>query len=254
MKKTNIVNIDLGEFIWSLLEQWKCIALAAVIMAILVPAALSFYGNYNAKKEAEMYSQLATLTEEEKLNTLSYDQREQVINALIQKRIVDQREEYNLNSIVARMNVSDLPVLQFKWVVSGSKDDNALNAAYGAVLTDSETVAIVKSALDSVYSETDDVYVTELVTAKTGEAVELCIVIPEGTDTAKIQQGIEGRIDGIKADLTADFGAHDIKLVSCEETRIVDDDRVEESILNDVHVGPVGAYACEELRNARVLA
>ena len=165
MKKTNIVNIDLGEFIWSLLEQWKCIALAAVIMAILVPAALSFYGNYNAKKEADMYSQLATLTEEEKLNTLSYDQREQVINALIQKRIVDQREEYNLNSIVARMNVSDLPVLQFKWVVSGSKDDNALNAAYGAVLTDSETVAIVKSALDSVYSETDDVYVTELVTA-----------------------------------------------------------------------------------------
>lgn len=235
MKKTNIVNIDLGEFIWSLLEQWKCIALAAVIMAILVPAALSFYGNYNAKKEADMYSQLATLTEEEKLNTLSYDQREQVINALIQKRIVDQREEYNLNSIVARMNVSNLPVLQFKWVVSGSKDDNALNAAYGAVLTDSETVAIVKSALDSVYSETDDVYVTELITAKTGETVELCIVIPEGTDTAKIQQGIEGRIDGIKADLTADFGAHDIKLVSCEETRIVDDDRVEESILNDVN-------------------
>ena len=235
MKKTNIVNIDLGEFIWSLLEQWKCIALAAIIMAILVPAALSFYGNYNAKKEADMYSQLATLTEEEKLNTLSYDQREQVINALIQKRIVDQREEYNLNSIVARMNVSDLPVLQFKWVVSGSNDINALNTAYAAVLTDSETVAIVKSALDSVYSETDDVYVTELVTAKTDEAVVLYIVIPEGTDTAKIQQGIEGRIDGIKTQLTADFGAHDIALVSCEETRIVDDDRVEQSILNDVN-------------------
>ena len=126
MKKTNIVNINLGEFIWSLVEQWKCIAVAAVIMAILVPAALSFYGNYNAKKDAEMYSQLAAMSEEERLNTLSYDEREQVIYALIHERTINQREQYKLNSIVARMDVGDLPVLQIKWVVSGNDNVDAL--------------------------------------------------------------------------------------------------------------------------------
>ena len=108
-------------------------------------------------------------------------------------------------------------------------------AAYCAILVDSNTAAIVKSALSPDYSETEDVYINELISSKSDEAVELCIVIPEGTDTAKICKGVEARIDSIKAQFTADFGAHDITLVSSEETRIVDNDRITESISNDVN-------------------
>ena len=50
----NIVNINLKEYFWSLLEQWKCVIAAGLVFAVLVPVALSL------KDSSDRNNELAT--------------------------------------------------------------------------------------------------------------------------------------------------------------------------------------------------
>ena len=66
MKKSNIVSIDLRSFFGSLLEQWICVVIFAVITAVLMAGVMSVKSNREAQDEAEMYRELSLMSYDEK--------------------------------------------------------------------------------------------------------------------------------------------------------------------------------------------
>ena len=80
----NIININLKEYFWSLLEQWKCILIAGLVFAMLVPAALAFK-NYKEDLDAKNdRDSLSAMSYEDLLNTLNEGDREEVMSILHQ--------------------------------------------------------------------------------------------------------------------------------------------------------------------------
>lgn len=233
MKSPNVVNIDLYVFFRSLLEQWKCVAAVAVITAILIPVALSLKDNRDAKSEADNLVGLASMSDEEKMDRLSESQREKVVYALNQARLIEAQENYDANSLVAAMDEGNLPVLHYSWVVSGTSDTVAVSAAYRLLLEAPETSDVVRTALAPSYQDIEDVYVDELINVESNDAVDMYVILPEGTDVEALKTGIDARIKDIQKSLEAEFGKHEVHLISSEEAFVTDADRIAERILTD---------------------
>ena len=227
MKKSGIVSIDLKAFFGSLLEQWKCVVLFAAIFAVLIPYAVSARENGYGQSEADRYKELSMMTVDERLHTLPELDRVRVSLAIKEKGLIEEQERYYANSIVDPMlEAGALPVLRLRYVISDSDNVQALNAAYCSCLTDIKTVASVRDALGSSYADAEDMYISELITADPSEAVEITVVIPEGTDAERLKEALSSRIGEADSDLTDEFGKHKISLVSAEELSIVDEARV----------------------------
>jgi len=142
MKRSNIVSIDIRAFFGAILEQWIIVAVFSVITAVLLAAVMSVNDNKEAQSEAELYREMYLMSDEEKLNTLPELDRVDVSLALMQKGLIEQQEEYYENSIIDDMlNEGALPVLNMRWVVSGSDNAGAVSSAYGTYLKDADTVA-----------------------------------------------------------------------------------------------------------------
>ena len=243
MKKSNIVSVDLKAFFGSLLEQWKTVVIFAVAGAVLMPCAMSKKINDSAKDEADTYKELSMMSDEEKLHTLPELDCVRVSLALEQKELIEAQEKYYANSIVDPMLANgELPVLEFHWVISDSDNVQAVDSAYCAALTDPETVSIVREALDQSYSQTEDIYIRELITAKDKDGIKLSVVIPEGTDINVLKSGINGRIDAVSQDISNEIGKHRISLVSVEETTIIDEEKIAVKTENDIKYKDLKEY------------
>ena len=235
MRKSSVVSIDFRAFFVSLLEQWKCMVIFAVIGAVLVPYAISKRENGYGQSEADRYKELSMMSDEEKLNTLPELDHVRVALALKEKGLIEEQERYYENSIVDPMlETGSLPVLRFRYVISDSGNIEALNSAYCSLLTDSKTVAAVRNSLAPAYSNTEDIYIIELITADPSEAVDITVIIPEDTDVDGLRNAVSSRIDDANSDLAAEFGQHKISLVSVEEISIVDEERVSAKAEKDI--------------------
>ena len=235
MKKTNIVSIDLRSFFGSLLEQWICVVIFASVIAVLMAGVMSVKSNRDAQDEADFYRELSEMSDEEKLDILPELDRVRVSLALMQKNLIDQQEAYYAGSIVNKMlEEGALPVLHMRWIVSDSDNVQAINAAYGTALTDNETASVVRQALSSSYADTEDVYISELITYKSSDALDVYIVLPEGSKTNELSKALKERVDEVQSDIESEFGKHKISFVSEEETTLIDDERVAAKTENDI--------------------
>ena len=235
MKKSNIVSIDLRSFFGSLLEQWICVVIFAVITAVLMAGVMSVKSNREAQDEAEMYSELSLMSYDEKLDTLPELDRVRVSLALMQKNLIEQQEAYYSGSIVNKMlEEGSLPVLHMRWIVSDNDNIQAINTAYGIALTDTETASAVRPALAASYADTEDVYVSELITYKSSDALDVYVVLPEGSKTDTLSNALKDRVAAVQAQIESEFGKHKMTFVSEEETTLVDDERIAAKTENDI--------------------
>ena len=235
MKKSNIVSIDLRSFFGSLLEQWICVVIFAVITAVLMAGVMSVKSNREAQDEAEMYRELSLMSYDEKLDTLPELDRVRVSLALMQKNLIEQQEAYYSGSIVNKMlEEGSLPVLHMRWIVSDNDNVQTINTAYGIALTDTETASAVRPALASEYADTEDVYISELITYKSSDALDVYVVLPEGSKTDVLSNALKDRVDAVQAQIESEFGKHKMTFVSEEETTLVDDERIAAKTENDI--------------------
>ena len=235
MKKSNIVSIDLRSFFGSLLEQWICVVIFAVITAVLMAGVMSVKSNREAQDEAEMYRELSLMSYDEKLDTLPELDRVRVSLALMQKNLIEQQEAYYAGSIVNKMlEEGSLPVLHMRWIVSDNDNVQAINTAYGIALTDTETASAVRPALAASYADTEDVYVSELITYKSSDALDVYVVLPQGSKTDTLSNALKDRVAAVQAQIESEFGKHKMTFVSEEETTLVDDERIAAKTENDI--------------------
>lgn len=216
----NIININLKEYFWSLLEQWKCILIAGLVFAMLVPAALAFK-NYQEDLDAKNdRDSLSAMSYEDLLYTLNEGDREEVLNAAYQAKLIRDQEEYNATSIFAGMNSEKLPVLHYAWTIDDSYDVEQIAAAYVAALGDSETVDVVRQNLGDEYKEADDMYIRELIIASSDGAVDLKVVLPEGTDVDALNAGIMARLYEIHNQIDGNARKHTVTYIVSEKQDI----------------------------------
>lgn len=235
MKKSNIVSIDLRSFFGSLLEQWICVVIFAVITAVLMAGVMSVKYNREALDEAEMYRELSLMSYDEKLDTLPELDRVRVSLALMQKNLIEQQEAYYAGSIVNKMlEEGSLPVLHMRWIVSDNDNVQAINTAYGIALTDTETASAVRPALAASYADTEDVYISELITYKSSDALDIYVVLPQGSKTEDLSKALKDRVAAVQAQIESEFGKHKMTFVSEEETTLVDDERIAAKTENDI--------------------
>lgn len=234
MKKTNIVSIDLKTFFGSLLEQWKCVLLFSVVMAFLISGTISLKTNSEAREEAELYKELSLMSDEEKLNTLPELDRVRVALALKDRSLIEQQEKYYENSIVDPMlEAGRITVLRMRWVVTKNKNISALNAAYCAYLTSDEIIPVVRDSLGPEYSGLDDIYIRELISADPSDAIELSIIIPEGTEAEKLKINIDRSLLEAYPAFMLDFESHTVTYASSDVIIVTDDSRVASKAVRD---------------------
>ena len=234
MKKTNIVSIDLKAFFGSLLEQWKCVLLFSVVMAFLISGTMSLKTNNEARDEAEFYKELSLMSDEEKLDTLPELDRVRVALALKDRSLIEQQEKYYENSIVDPMlEAGRIPVLRMRWVVTKNKNISALNAAYCAYLTSDEIIPVVRDSLGPEYSGLDDIYIRELISADPSDAIELSIIIPEGTEAEKLKNNIDRSLLEAYPAFMLDFESHTVTYASSDVIIVTDDSRVASKAVRD---------------------
>ena len=91
---------------------------------------------------------------------------------------------YNENSIFAGMETDKFTVLHYTFVADG--DYAQICPAYASALRDSNTVDILRKNLSDEFKGADEEYIRELILVSGEGAVDLMIVIPEGTNEAAL--------------------------------------------------------------------
>ena len=180
----NIVNINLKEYFWSLLEQWKCVIAAGLVFAVLVPVALSLKDSNARNNELATFKELASMSREDMLGKLDKDEQEAVLSNVYRDQLLKNQSAYNENSIFAGMETDKFTVLHYTFVADG--DYAQVCSAYASALRDSNTVDVLRKNLGDTYKDADEEYVRELIMVSGEGSVDLMIVIPEGTNEAAL--------------------------------------------------------------------
>ena len=218
----NIVNINLKEYFWSLLEQWKCVIAAGLVFAVLVPVALSLKDSRARNNELATFKELASMSREEMLDTLNKDEREMVLSNVYRDQLLKNQSSYNDNSIFAGMDSDKFVVLHYSFVSDG--DSAQICSAYAAALRDSDTIAIVRKNLSDTYKDADEGYIRELIMVSGEGCVDLMIIMPEGTNEAVLASGIEARIEEIHTQIEEALGKHTITYIVSEKQELAYDE------------------------------
>lgn len=211
----NIVNINLKEYFWSLLEQWKCVIAAGLVFAVLVPVALSLKDSRARNNELATFQELASMSREEMLDTLNKDEREMVLSNVYRDQLLKNQSSYNDNSIFAGMDSDKFVVLHYSFVSDG--DSAQICSAYASALRDSETIAVVRKNLSDEYKDADEGYIRELIMVSGEGCVDLMVIMPEGTNEASLASGIEARIEEIHSEIEKALGKHTITYIVSEK-------------------------------------
>lgn len=211
----NIVNINLKEYFWSLLEQWKCVIAAGLVFAVLVPVALSLKDSRARNNELATFQELASMSREEMLDTLNKDEREMVLSNVYRDQLLKNQSSYNDNSIFAGMDSDKFVVLHYSFVSDG--DSAQICSAYASALRDSDTIAVVRKNLSDEYKDADEGYIRELIMVSGEGCVDLMVIMPEGTNEASLASGIEARIEEIHSEIEKALGKHTITYIVSEK-------------------------------------
>jgi len=226
----NIVKINLKEYFWSLLEQWKCVVAAGLIFAVLVPVALSLKDIRTRKADQEAVRTLSSMSREEMLDTLNDDERNAVLLDTYLDQLIKNRSSYNDNSIFAGMDSDNFIVLHYSFVVNGSESAQ-ICSAYASALRDSNTVNIVRGTFGDAFKDIDEGYIREMILTSSDGCVDLKVIMPEGTDEAALAEGLESRIEEIHSQIESALGKHDLTFIVSEKQELAYDELAAEIVL-----------------------
>ena len=225
-------EINLKDFIWDLLEQWKAVLIVALCTAILATGAKYFKDieRYKATLEAANTVQEEYTSQDEHieaiLSELPEDDKEMVQLVLQQEAWLENQRDYFNNSLLLRLDPNSQRQLILSYYIYEASDNayDALKEAYVGHLKENEFVRAVKNQLET---ETEDKYVKELISgyynnsdsdATAGEMFNAIIVIPESASADKLEKEISRLIIEYSKELSQQICSHKIKLVDANDT------------------------------------
>ena len=225
--------LDIKEFIWEVLSQWKAILLVALIMGLTMTALkhASAMKQYEAQQnnKNEVVAEFTSMEEkvDNILLALNDSDRAAVINGLKQRESIIASSKYVQSSILMNMNLFNERVINIGFSISGDQE-NLKELFKGYVYSfDEQGLQSLGKALGY---DTEPEYIKELINVdyeKTKyvddyETIVFQIAAPEEADINMIKDAVVQIIQNRCSALTKTVAPHTIKLVYCDEFSNVD--------------------------------
>ena len=228
-KKSDEIIVDLKEFFWQLLLQWKAIIALALIFMIVFSGLMYFKDS--AANNAKAESETTVETPEEILASLAVTDREPVQAALSTRKTLDNLREYIRVSPYMNLDPNRVNTLKISFALGcDSGISKQLSLAYMNELTSFE----VASAISDVWGKAYDAdQVKELISVVSGVPAEaeaepdgnvmnVLVYIPEGMDAAKASDTMLKSIDEASGKLNSAIGSHSINVIG-NDVQVVSD-------------------------------
>ena len=231
---SKVFEIDLHDFFWKLLMQWKAILLICFAMALLIPGAkyLKDSKDYrDALTENEIAMKEASLSVEERisnvLNKLPADEAAAVQFVLQQQDLIENQQDYINNSILFNMDPTSMRNLSIKYYLQNKSDSDmqAFIDAYSTCVRRTKEVSILRNVISP---DAPLQYIYELVSSNGGDIADsnvtetiftINIILPDDVEADAVVKATDDIIKDIHERLTSLMGDHSIKRVNTEDYR-----------------------------------
>lgn len=232
--ETNIM--DIGDVIMRLLNQWKAIAIAVILMA-LICGGFKYHKDmqaYEAAKAAEQsvsVQDMESISEDELLSSLGSTEKAMIINYVQQLQWLRNEEEYARKSLLMRTDPNRQRGMYLTYRISSSAEAfnyNDFENAMSAYMMSTEFALAIRPSIDDTAAPG---YITELVgagfdyikkeaPADSGTNIfKVLIVIPEKADPAALADAATAAISEYAGQKKDALRIDSIHLVNSNETR-----------------------------------
>ena len=236
--------INLKEVIWDLLQQWKAVLIAALIMMLLLTGLKHFKDTraYDASKAAQETAEQVDISAEERIENilaaLPDDERMTVEYMSKQEDWMIAEKEYISNSILMNTNPASQRTLTLDYLITAAdgSDSNmfSLLNGYSGFSSNEE---FVQSVGDAIAPDADRKYIAELIRVGNGSnyivnegkslvtnsdddsaVISYYIVLPEETDAEEVEKAATNALKEYSSRLSSKIGKHSIELLNSSES------------------------------------
>lgn len=240
------VTLDLFDYLWNLVAQWKMILIFSLIISIV-----AMLLTYSKDMKAYHSAGVQTVTVESLGESMSESERETVEYCVRQKLMVEKFQKYLDIAPLQDIDPTSEHVLKTTYVVSGANEMATVGLVdlYNSFfLSDS----FISGIADQITNEEFKPYASSLIvpgaaaTTATSEkettvgsnVVAVTIILLEDMDADTVASYVQKQVADYTKQLESTVGAHEVTLVSSDETNLVNIELASEmrTILEDSYV------------------
>lgn len=235
------LEIDIADFFWKLLMQWKAVLALCIVLALLLPSlkyvndVIEYKDEIAEKTEAK--AQASKPVEEQieaALGLLPVDQREDVLFVVQQKDMIEEQKKYVKNSIWLNSSPTSQRQLAVKFVLSSESgtDMRTLADAYSTCFHSNDAL---KNLRKTISQKTSLEYIDELIDTRNtnilaGDAESaiytVTVVMLDDTDADKVLELIDFEANSFHDEINSKVGEHSILRANIEDHAIYNIDAV----------------------------
>lgn len=230
LQKTDIA-INLKELLWNLLDQWKAVLVAGLIMMVLVSGLGFLKSAQEYKKEAQREAAENSGTPSERIervmSSLTEDEQMHVTFVLQEQDWLDSQKSYVKKSIAMRTDPTSMRTLKqvYELDLKNKENSGVLSNIYRNYFLSDEMAEAVKPYIDP---DIENKYIQELFNNKDDAqesqgleenvyklSITMGIILPEDTDAEAVSAAIEKALKAYSKELNKTY-AHSVELSSHE--------------------------------------
>ncbi len=224
METTNSKNneqrviVDLKEFLWKLLEQWKALVAFIVIFTLLFSAFLYWKSNKGFDEGAESI----VLTPEEQLEQYSENDQARILSAVRTQKSIINYFYYMSYAPLMQLNPNNVNNLEMIWSVDG--DNGLLSAmedAYTSDITVNEIAGRLSETMGGHYIQA---YASEMIRIESNFTekermesdplnIKVTVFIQDDKDIEAIKKAVSEGIHAASEKLKTSVGNHSLSLI-----------------------------------------
>lgn len=227
---SNEMEIDIKEFCWHLIEQWKAIVLVALCIMALFIACMHMRYTSSIKREQQTQEKSQSLTAQNIIETLPENEQEFVASAyqlLLEK---EHLSDYINTSPIMKIDPNHSMRMRTSWAIDGmSTDVNSLAMSYVMELQDEScrNALLNASGVELKQEQFNDLLYFTFPDEVGQNVICLDIFLTEDMKADAIQEELGRTIQNTHEKLQDQFGDHSI-LNYKSEVAVVADQRVSE--------------------------
>ena len=222
-------EIDLLDFLWRFMEQWRGWIALALVFAVLLPGVMYVRSmrSYNAQVSAPAVS-----TESKSASAIVNDgaSSDEVTSILITYARLTQALDYAEKSVLIKYAPKDLKQISLIYTIEAESYAGLVPMLQGQYCSLAGTDTLL-SALGTAIGESDNPYLSELITVapvvnQLGFGMEteskiasfaVNLTVPSSADISAVESAVNAVIKQASSDMKTDFGHHEVKFVRTQE-------------------------------------
>lgn len=227
------VIIDIKEFIWRLLEQWKALVVFLIIFALIFMLATYVMDS----KANEDIGPETVLTPEQQLDTLKGIGKSKVQSAYRMSKEINELNEYVAKAPIMQINPKAADTLVSLWSIEAEGSYGKIADVYTSESAKYELADSISKELDEKYSVAE---LSDMIEIKSNAAddfanISMNVYLPDGADTDAVKEAVTSAVAAVSEKYSGSVGAHSLSLISMDEREIASDYVADKQI--DVYSG-----------------